>query len=145
MKQLSTFVMRPFVLAFLLSLVLLTGAALPAAASSIRGVQSQASGIALSPGQTFCLPVQQVAGINGGQVAAGGFSFKGYSGTPFAALWSVYNGASSSSLHLIGQQDTSYFHEIDTVPIGSYYKSCITNNTSVLVTAQIEQSETYLN
>lgn len=63
---------------------------------------------------------------------------------PFAALWSEYNGASSRSLHLIGQQDVSYFHEIDTVPIGSFYKSCISNNTSSLVVAQIEQSETYL-
>ncbi len=67
-------------LAILLALALL-GGTVHAATKSTSGVYSQAGNVVLSPNQTFCLPVQKVAGISGGKVAAGGFSFRGYSGS----------------------------------------------------------------
>ena len=100
-----------------------------------------AGNVALSPNQTFCLPVQKVAGISGGKVAAGGFSFRDHSGTPIDTLWTVYNGSSSRTLHVIGGSTTSYFHEVDTVPVGSFYQACITDSTSFNITGQIQQTE----
>ena len=157
MKQFSRMVILLFATTFLLALVLVSTGASHAAAMKPRptptpsptpsgsgGVNAQATGL-LNPGLTFCLPAQQVAGINGGQVAGGGFTFGNNSGSPLDIPWTIYNGPSAGSLSVIAQQTTSYFHQIFTVPIGSFFQTCIQNNTSVVVSFQMQQSETVLN
>jgi hypothetical protein len=89
--------------------------------------------------------MQQVAGANGGQVAGGGFTFENARGSPLGIPWTSYNGPSANSLSAIAQQTTSYFHQIFTVPIGSFFQTWIQNNTSVVVSFQMQQSETVLN
>jgi hypothetical protein len=108
------------------------------------GVNAQAVGT-LDVGKRFCLPAQQIAGKNGGQVAGGGFTFDNFGGNPLAVPWTIYNGPDPANLSIIAQQTTSYFHEIFTLPIGSYFQTCIDNNTSVVISYQMQQSETVLN
>jgi hypothetical protein len=112
--------------------------------SGSDGVNAQATGL-LNPGLTFCLPIQQVAGANGGQVAGGGFTFDNARGSPHGIPWTSYNGPSAESLSVIAQQTTSYFHQIITVPIGSFFRTYIQNSTRVVVSFQMQQSETVLN
>jgi len=48
-------------------------------------------------------------------------------------------------LSIITKQTRSYFHEIFTLPIGSYFQTCIENNTSAVISYQMQQAETVLN
>ncbi len=108
------------------------------------GVNAQAV-CTLDVGKRFCLPAQQIAGKSGGQVAGGGFTFDNFGGNPLAVPWTIYNGPDPANLSIIAQQTTSYFHEIFTLPISSYFKTCIDNNTTVVISYQMQQSETVLN
>jgi hypothetical protein len=154
MKQLSRMVIPLFATTFLLALVLVSVSAgtghaaamkLRPTPSGSKGVNAQATDL-LSPNLTFCLPTQQVVGTNNGQVASGGFSFGNTSGTPIGTLWTVYNGPAKGSLSIIGQSPNhSFFHQIFTVPIGSFYQTCLTNTTNVVISFSIQQSESTLN
>ena len=72
------------------------------------GVSAQAVGV-LDPGLRFCLPAQQIAGSNGGQVAGGGFTFDNFGGNPLAVPWTIYNGPDPGNLSVIAQETTSLF------------------------------------
>jgi hypothetical protein len=116
----------------------------PTPTPTSSGVSAQAVGV-LDPGKSFCLPAQQIVGKSGGQVAGGGFTFDNFGGNPLAVPWTIYNGPDPANLSIIAQQTTSYFHEIFTLPIGSYFQTCIDNNTTVVISYQMQQSETVLN
>lgn len=107
---------------------------------SLSGVNYQTNGN-LNPGDTFCLPVQQVAGIQGGFVEGGGSSFKYPGAPPIDTQWTAYNGPTASSLQAIHTVTYSFVVMADTVPIGSFYRVCMTNITSGVVTFNIQQSE----
>jgi hypothetical protein len=104
------------------------------------GVNSQTNGN-LNPGDTFCLPVQQIAGIQGGFVEGGGSSYKYPGAPPIDTRWTAYNGSTASSLQAIHTVTYSFVVMADTVPIGSFYQVCMTNITSGVVTFNIQQSE----
>jgi hypothetical protein len=140
MKRFPQIVIRSFVLSFLLALVLLSVTALPAAAL----VNSQHTGL-LNPGKTFCLPTQQIAGTNGGKVSGGGFSFGNRSGSPINTLWTIRDGPTKGNLQIISQVTSSFSVVEKTVPIGSFYRTCMTNTTNVVVSFSIQQSEETLN
>jgi hypothetical protein len=116
----------------------------PTPTPTSTGVNAQAVDI-LDPGKRFWLPARQIAGANGGQVAGGGFTFDNFRGSPLDIPWTIYAGPSPTTLTIIAQQTTSYFHEIFTLPVGSFFQTCIDNNTSVVVSFQMQQSETVLN
>src|SRR5438094_941799 len=139
MKRPNSRAWLTFRLAFSTALLLVTvlGAADAAAAKprpkptptpTASGVSAQAVGV-LDPGLRFCLPAQQIAGSNGGQVAGGGFTFDNFRGSPLAVPWTIYNGPGPGNLSIIAQQTTSYFHEIFTLSVGSFFQTCIDNNT----------------
>ena len=107
---------------------------------SSGGVNFQTNGN-LNPGDTFCGPVQQVAGIQGGFVEGGGSSYKYPGAPPIATRFTAYNGPIPSSLQAIHTVTYSFVVMADTVPIGSFYQVCITNITSGVVTFNIQQSE----
>lgn len=107
---------------------------------SSGGVNFQTNGN-LNPGDTFCGPVQQVAGIQGGFVEGGGSSYKYPGAPPIATRFTAYNGPTASSLQAIHTVTYSFVVMADTVPIGSFYQVCITNITSGVVTFNIQQSE----
>lgn len=107
---------------------------------SSGGVNFQTNGN-LNPGDTFCGPVQQVAGIQGGFVEGGGSSYKYPGAPPIATRFTAYNGPIASSLQAIHTVTYSFVVMADTVPIGSFYQVCITNTTSGVVTFNIQQSE----
>jgi hypothetical protein len=111
----------------------------PTPASS-GGVSFQTNGN-LNPGATFCGPVQQVAGIQGGFVEGGGSSFVYPGAPPIATRFTAYNGATASSLQAIHTVTYSFVVMQDTVPIGSFYQVCLTNITSGVVTFNLQQSE----
>jgi len=158
MKQLFRMVIPLLATTFLLALALVSFSAGTGHAAAMKprptpsptpsgssGVNAQATNL-LSPNLTFCLPTQQVVGTNNGQVASGGFSFGNTSGTPIGTLWTVYNGPARGSLSIIGQSpNNSFFHQIFTVPIGSFYQTCLTNTTNVVISFSIQQSESTLN
>jgi hypothetical protein len=104
------------------------------------GVNYQTNGN-LNPGDTFCGPVQQVAGIQGGFVEGGGSSFVYPGAPPIATRFTAYNGATASSLQAIHTVTYSFVVMADTVPVGSFYQVCITNITSGVVTFNLQQSE----
>lgn len=104
-----------------------------------KGVNSQAVNN-LNPGDTLCLPIQQVVGIQGGQVEGGGSSFT-VGGAPIATRWTAYNGPAASNLQAIHTVTYSFVVMADTVPIGSFYRVCMTNITNVVVAFSIQQSE----
>ncbi len=108
---------------------------------SSGGVNSQVGANNLNPGDTFCLPVQQVAGIQGGQVEGGGSSDKYPGEPPIDTRWTAYNGPTASSLQVVNTVTYSFVVMADTVPIGSFYQVCVTNITSGVVTFNIQQSE----
>jgi hypothetical protein len=108
--------------------------------SAFALVDSQHTGL-LHPGKTFCLPTQTVAGTNGGKVSGGGFSFGNRSGSPIDTLWTIYNGPTSGNLHIISQVTSSFSVVEKTVPIGSFYRTCMTNTTNVVVSFSIQQLE----
>jgi hypothetical protein len=117
--------------------------------SAFALVDSQFTGL-LNPGQTFCLPAQTVEGVHkvpkhNGLVSGGGFSFDNFSGSPIATLWTIYNGPTSSNLQIISQVTSSFSVVEKAVPIGSFYMTCMTNTTNVLVSFSIQQSEIFLN
>src|SRR6266566_9226229 len=118
-------------------LAFLSVAALPAASQSTHPnvVNSQATNN-LNPGKTFCLPIQQIAGTNGGKVSGGGFSFT-VDGVPIATLWILCNGSTRSNLHIISQVTSSCSVVEKTVPIGSFYRACITNTTNGVIAFSI--------
>ena len=103
------------------------------------GVNFQTNGN-LNPGDSFCGPVQQTAGIQGGFVEGGGSSYNP-GATPIATRFTAYNGPTASSLQPIHTVTYSFVVMADTVPIGSFYQVCITNITSGVVTFGIQQSE----
>jgi hypothetical protein len=115
----------------------------PTPTPTSTGVNAQAVGT-LDIGKRFCLPAQQIVGKSGGQVAGGGFTFDNFGGNPLAVPWTISSGPDPGNLSIIAQQTTSYFHEIFTLPIGSYFQTCIDNNTSVVISYQMQQSETAL-
>jgi len=104
------------------------------------GVSFQTNGN-LNPGDTFCGPVQQIAGIQGGFVEGGGSSYKYPGAPPIAARFTAYNGPTANSLQAIHTVTYSFVVMQDTVPIGSFYQVCITNTTSGVVTFNLQQSE----
>ena len=104
------------------------------------GVNFQTNGN-LNPGNTFCLPVQQIAGIQGGFVEGGGSPYKYPGAPPIATRWTAYNGPTASSLQAIHTVTYSFVVMADTVPSGSYYQVCMTNITGGVVTFNIQQSE----
>ena len=104
------------------------------------GVNFQTNGN-LNPGDTFCGPVQQIAGIQGGFVEGGGSSFKYPGAPPIATRFTAYDGSTASSLQAIHTVTYSFVVMADTVPIGSFYQVCITNITSGVVTFNLQQSE----
>ncbi len=108
--------------------------------SGSGGVNFQTNGN-LNPGDTFCLPVQQIAGIQGGFVEGGGSSFKYPGAPPIVTQWTAYNGPTASTLQAIHTVSYSFVVMADTVPIGSFYRVCMTNITSGIVTFNIQQSE----
>ncbi len=95
----------------------------------------------LNPGDTFCLPIQQVAGIQGGKVEEGGFSYKYPGAPPIATRFTAYNGLTASSLQAIHTVTYSFVVMADTAPIGSFYQVCITDITNGVVALGIQQSE----
>lgn len=107
---------------------------------SSGGVNFQTNGN-LNPGDTFCGPVQQIAGIQGGFVEGGGSSYKYPGAPPIATRFTAFNGPTASSLQAIHTVTYSFVVMADTVPIGSFYQVCITNITSGVVTFNIQQSE----
>src|SRR5712692_9544287 len=106
---------------------------------SSSGVNSQAGANNLNPGDTFCLPIQQVAGIQGGKVEGGGSSDKYPGEPPIDTRWTAYNGPTASSLQVVNTVTYSFVVMADTVPIGSFYQVCVTNITSGVVTFNIQQ------
>jgi hypothetical protein len=112
--------------------------------SAFALVNSQHTGL-LNPGKTFCLPTQQISGFNGGKVSGGGFSFGNSSGSPIDTRWTISNGPTSGHLHIISQVTSSFSVVEKTVAIGSFYRTCMTNTTNVLVSFSIQQSEEFLN
>lgn len=106
---------------------------------SSSGVNRQATNN-LNPGETFCLPIQQVAGIQGGKVEGGGFSFT-VGGAPINTRWTAYNGSTPNTLQVIHTVTYNFVVMADTVPIGSFYRVCMTNITNVVVAFSIQQSE----
>ncbi len=142
MKQFSWRLTQLFVIPLLLALVFVSVSSLPAAALVFSQATRQ-----FNPGQTFCLPTQKVDGVHkvpgthNGQVASGGFSFDNNSGSPIATLWTVYNGPTKGKLSVIAQVTTSFYHQVFTVPIGSLYRTCIKNTTTVFVAFSIQQTE----
>jgi hypothetical protein len=109
--------------------------------SNPQGVSYQVGSANLNPGGTFCLPAQQVAGIQGGQVEGGGFSFVAPGAPPIDTQWTAYNGPTASSLQAIHTVKYSFVVMKDTVPIGSFYRVCMTNITNVVVSFGIQRSE----
>jgi hypothetical protein len=109
--------------------------------SSPHGVNYQVGSANLNPGDTFCLPAQQVAGIQGGQVEGGGFSFVAPGAPPIATRWTAYNGPTASNLQIVNTVTYSFVVMVNTVPIGSFYRVCMTNITNVVVSFGIQQSE----
>jgi hypothetical protein len=107
---------------------------------SSGGVNFQTNGN-LNPGDTFCGPVQQIAGIQGGFVEGGGSSGVYPGEPPIATRFTAYNGPTASSLQAIHTVTDSFVVMADTVPIGSFYQVCITNITSGVVTFNLQQSE----
>jgi hypothetical protein len=107
---------------------------------SSGGVNFQTNGN-LNPGDTFCGPVQQVAEIRGGFVEGGGSSFVYPGAPPIATRFTAYNGPTASSLRAIHTVTYSFVVMADTVPIGSFYRVCIMNITSGVVTFNLQQSE----
>ena len=104
------------------------------------GVNFQTNGN-LNPGDTFCGPVQQIAGIQGGFVEGGGSSYKYPGAPPIATRFTAYNGPSANSLQAIHTVTYSFVVMADTGTIGSFYQVCMTNITSGVVTFNIQQSE----
>src|SRR5215472_1370419 len=103
------------------------------------GVNFQTNGN-LNPGASFCGPVQQVAGIQGGFVEGGGSSFVYPGAPPIATRFTAYNGATASSLQAIHTVTYCFVVMADTVPVGPFYRVCITNITSAVVTFNLQQS-----
>jgi hypothetical protein len=108
---------------------------------SSSGVNSQAGANNLNPGDTFCLPIQQVAGIQGGKVEGGGFSYKAPGAPPIATRWTAYNGPTASTLQVVNTVTYSFVVMVNTVPIGSFYRVCMTNITNGVVAFGIQQSK----
>jgi hypothetical protein len=155
MKRVTWSVITLLVTAFLVALFSFPGGGTLASAAQHRprptptpsptpvssgGVNFQTNGN-LNPGDTFCGPVQQVAGIQGGFVEGGGFSYKYPGAPPIATRFTAYNGPTASSLQAIHTVTYSFVVMADTVPIGSFYQVCLTNITSGVVTFGIQQSE----
>lgn len=145
MKRLSWRLTQLFVIPLLLALVFFAAGSHSASAL----VNSQHTGL-LNVGKTFCLPIQKVDGVNkvpgmnDGLVSGGGFSFGNSSGTPIDTLWTISNGPTRGKLHIISQVTSSFSVVEKAVPIGSFYKTCMTNITNVLVSFSIQQSEVML-
>jgi hypothetical protein len=112
----------------------------PTPTPTALGVNAQAVGT-LDPARSFRLPAQQIAGLSGGQVAGGGFTFDNFRGSPLDIPWTIYNGPDPATLSIIAQQTTSYFHQIFTPAVGPFFQTCIDNNTSVVISYQMQQSE----
>lgn len=109
-------------------------------------VFSQHTGLT-NPAKTFCLPTQKVDGVhkvpgtNNGLVDGGGFSFDNNSGSPIATLWTIKDGPTKGTLQNISQVTSSFSVVKKAVPIGSFYRTCMTNITNVLVSFSIQQTE----
>ena len=108
--------------------------------SALALVNSQHTGL-LHVGKTFCLPTQKITGTNGGKVSGGGFSFGNSSGSPIDTLWTISNGPTKRNLQIISQVTSSFSVVEKAVPIGSFYRTCMTNITNVLVSFSIQQTE----
>ena len=140
MKRFPWRLTQLFVVPLLLALVFVA----VSSHSALALVNSQHTGL-LNPGKTFCLPTQQISGYNGGKVSGGGFSFGNSSGSPIDTLWTISNGPARGHLHIISQVTSSFSVVEKTVPIGSLYRTCMTNTTNALVSFSIQESEVYLN
>jgi hypothetical protein len=142
MKRFSWRLTQLFIIPLLLGLVFFAASSHSASAL----VFSQHTGL-LDPGKTFCLPKQKVDGVhrvpgtNNGLVDGGGFSFGNSSGSPINTLWTISNGPTKSTLQTISQVTSSFSVVKKAVPIGSFYRTCMTNITSVLVSFSIQQTE----
>jgi hypothetical protein len=142
MKRFSWRLTQLFIIPLLLGLVFFSASSHSASAL----VFSQHTGL-LDPGKTFCLPKQKVDGVhrvpgtNNGLVDGGGFSFGNSSGSPINTLWTISNGPTKSTLQTISQVTSSFSVVKKAVPIGSFYRTCMTNITSVLVSFSIQQTE----
>lgn len=142
MKRFSLRLTRLLVIPLLLVLVFFAMSSHSASAL----VFSQHTGL-LNPGKTFCLPTQKVDGVhkvpgtNNGLVDGGGFSFDNSSGSPIDTLWTISNGPTKGNLHIISQVTSSFSVVKKAVPIGFFYKTCMTNITNVLVSFSIQQTE----
>jgi hypothetical protein len=142
MKRFSWKLTQLFIIPLLLGLVFFAASSHSASAL----VFSQHTGL-LDPGKTFCLPKQKVDGVhrvpgtNNGLVDGGGFSFGNSSGSPINTLWTISNGPTKSTLQTISQVTSSFSVVKKAVPIGSFYRTCMTNITSVLVSFSIQQTE----
>lgn len=142
MKRFSLRLTRLLVISLLLVLVFFTVSSHSASAL----VFSQHTGL-LNPAKTFCLPTQKVDGVhkvpgtNTGLVDGGGFSFGNSSGSPIATQWTISNGPTKGNLHVISQVTSSFSVVKKAVPIGSFYQTCMTNITNVLVSFSIQQTE----
>ena len=142
MKRFSWRLTRLLVIPLLLVLVFFAMSSHSASAL----VFSQHTGL-LNPGKTFCLPTQKVDGVhkvpgtNNGLVDGGGFSFGNSSGSPIDTLWTISNGPTKGNLHIISQVTSSFSVVKKAVPIGSFYQTCMTNITNVLVSFSIQQTE----
>jgi hypothetical protein len=139
MKRFSGRLTRLIVIPLLLGLVFFA----VSSHSALALVNSQHTGL-LHVGKTFCLPTQKIAGTNEGKVSGGGFSFGNSSGTPIDTIWTISNGPTRGNLHTISQVSSSFSVVEKTVPIGSFYRTCMTNTTNVLVSFSIQQSEVML-
>ena len=139
MKRFSWKLTQLFVVPLLLGLIFFA----VSSHSALALVNSQHTGL-LHPGKTFCLPTQQISGYNGGKVSGGGFSFGNSSGSPIDTLWTISNGPTKGNLHIISQVTSSFSVVEKTVSVGSFYRTCMTNTTNVLVSFSIQQSEVYL-
>ena len=141
MKRFSWRLTQLFVVPLLLVLVFF---AMGSPASAL--VFSQHTGL-LNPGKTFCLPTQKVDGVhkvpgtNNGLVDGGGFSFGNTSGSPIDTLWTIENGPAKGNLNIISQVTSSFSVVKKAVPIGSFYRTCMTNITTVVVSFSIQQTE----
>jgi hypothetical protein len=146
MKRFSWRLTQLFVIPLMLVLVVFAMSSHSASAL----VNSQFTG-SLNPGKTFCLPTQKLDGVHkvpgtqNGLVSGGGFSFGNSSGSPIDTLWTISNGPARGNLHIISQVTSSFSVVEKAVPIGSFYRTCMRNTTSVLVSFSIQQSEIYLN
>jgi hypothetical protein len=142
MKRFSWRLTQLFVVPLLLVLVFFAMGSHSASAL----VFSQHTGL-LNPGKTFCLPTQKVDGVhkvpgtNNGLVDGGGFSFGNSSGSPIDTLWTIDNGPTKGNLHIISQVTSSFSVVKKAVPIGSFYRTCMTNTTNVVVSFSIQQTE----